>query len=86
VKVSRSGKRIVAGMAFRLEFQVHYYVVLRPSNSSSRVSRIPHALISAAPASRRKLLVAARRVVQMCAHCHAVEFLLANWLVILRCF
>jgi len=37
--------------------------VLRPSNSSGRVSRIPHALISSAPASRRKLLVAAYRVV-----------------------
>jgi len=54
--------------------------VLRPSNSSGRVSRIPHALISAAPASRRKLLVAARRVdfaFKCDARYHAVEFLLA---------
>jgi len=35
----------------------------RPSNSSGRVSRIPHVLTSAAPAGRRKLLVADRRVV-----------------------
>ena len=37
--------------------------LLRPSNSSGRVSGIPHALISAAHASRIKLLAAARCVV-----------------------
>jgi len=36
--------------------------MLRPSNSSGRVSRIPHAMISAAPARRGKLSVADRHV------------------------
>jgi len=46
--------------------------VLRPSNSSSRVSRIPHALIGATH------LIAARHVVlAVKARCHAVELLLA---------
>ena len=62
---------------------------LRPSfaHSSGRVSRIPHALISAAPASRRKLLVAARRVV-LCFRNVMRVVVPSNffWLVILRCF
>ena len=46
--------------------------VLRPSNSSRRVSRIPHALIGATH------LIAARHVVlALKARCHAVEVLLA---------
>ena len=46
--------------------------VLRPSNSSSRVSRSPHALIGATR------LIAARHVVlALKARCHAVEVLLA---------
>ena len=62
-------------------------IVLRPSNSSGRVSRIPHALISAVPASRRKLLVAARRVVLSFRNVMRVV-VQSNffWLVILRCF
>ena len=36
--------------------------LVRPSDSSRRVSRFPHALISAVPASRGKMLVADRRV------------------------
>ena len=45
--------------------------VLRPSNSSSRVSRIPHALIGATH------LIAARHVVlALKARCHAVEVIL----------
>ena len=46
--------------------------VLRPSNSSSRVSLIPHALIGATH------LIAARHVVlALKAHCYAVEVLFA---------
>jgi len=52
--------------------------LLRPSNSSSRVSRIPHALIGATH------LIAARHVVlALKARCHAVE---VCWLVAFRCF
>ena len=52
--------------------------MLRPSNSSRRVSRIPHALIGATH------LIAARHVVlALKVHCHAVE---AFWLVAFRCF
>ena len=61
--------------------------VLRPSNPSGRVSRIPDALISAATASRRKLLVAARHVVFCFRNVMRVvvqsNFL---WLEILPCF
>ena len=47
-------------------------IMLRPSNSSSRVSRIPQALIGATH------LIAARHVVlALKARCHAVEILLA---------
>jgi len=61
--------------------------LLRPSNPSGRVSRIPHALISAAPASQRKLFVAARRVV-LCFRNVMRVVVQSNffWLVTLRCF
>ena len=52
--------------------------MLRPSNSSSRVSRIPHALIGATH------LIAARHVfLALKARCYAVEVF---WLVAFRCF
>jgi len=54
--------------------------VLRPSNSSGWVSRIPQALISAAPANRRNCwyqLAAWSLLLKCDARCHAVEFLLA---------
>jgi len=44
--------------------------VLRPSNSSSRVSRIPHALIGAT-----NLIAARHMVLALKARCHAVEVL-----------
>ena len=67
-----------ADVALKHEILENYLALLRPSDSSRRVSRIPHALISAAPATQRKLLIAARRVVfafELKARCRAVEVL-----------
>jgi len=61
--------------------------VLRPSNSTGQVSRIPQALISAALASRRKLLVN-RSPRRLCFWIVMRVVVQSNffWLVIFRCF